>query len=228
MMKLRINISSLLKRKLDILSTNLPYEVSGYLTGKIIDGVIFIDDILIPRQSVSKTSAHVTPQAQVEMRQRHGDKVKQIIGQWHSHHNMGAYFSPTDLKQHREGCSFRELFVYVVSSLGNHLVRVYQQKPLRYVYSECELFSYEDSMDYLLSEIKEYVEVKDYGSYNEFEDNQKQQSSYQEEDKNPEEQVILNSSGICSKCSRDLDDVKYRTCSFCREKSRRLYHMKKK
>jgi hypothetical protein len=96
----------------------------------VIEGELYLDDVLIPRQRIGSTSDVISPEHQIALRREYGDKVKNIVGHWHSHHHMGAFWSPTDLELHNGIMQYRDYFVFVVSSQGNHLVKVCVKKPL--------------------------------------------------------------------------------------------------
>jgi len=127
---MKVNVSGKLMHKMNILSSEFRVEVGGYLTGKIVNGELFLDDVLIPNQRISSTSDIISPEHQIALRKQHGDKVKNIVGHWHSHHNMGAFWSATDTALHEGIMQYKEYFVFIVSSNGQHLAKVCVKKPL--------------------------------------------------------------------------------------------------
>ena len=72
--KMKINITSELKSKLDILSSEYSYEIGGYLIGEIKNGEIYLDGILIPNQKISKGSVEISGMNQVELLKKYGIK----------------------------------------------------------------------------------------------------------------------------------------------------------
>lgn len=140
MEKLTIHITPTLLTKLNVLSSEYTIEVGGYLTGEIKDNTIFLRDLLIPDQNISSGSVKITGEDQVKLRQKFGDKVKEILGHWHSHHSMGCFWSDTDENDMKNTMSFRKLFVWVVSSNGNHLIRVSQKEPFSIDINDCEFY----------------------------------------------------------------------------------------
>ena len=126
---IRLILTKKLKDKLDYLSTKYTKsEISGFITYKEIskdeNGVkIILDDLLIPPQKAHTSEVDVDGVGQIELRKEYGDKFLNIIGHWHSHHTMGAFFSSTDetmMNSYSENKNFR---LFIVSSLGKHLIR---------------------------------------------------------------------------------------------------------
>jgi len=140
MAKLTIHITPTLLTKLNVLSSEYTIEVGGYLTGEIKDNHIFLKDLLIPDQRISLSTVKITGEDQVKLRQKFGDKVKEILGHWHSHASMGCFWSNVDETDMKNTMSFRKFFVWVVSSNGNHLIRVSQRKPFSIDINDCEFY----------------------------------------------------------------------------------------
>jgi proteasome lid subunit RPN8/RPN11 len=128
-MKVYFNPSLLIK--LDILSSEYDSEIGGYLTGEVKNGKIILTDLLLPSQIVSSTSVTINPKDQIELLKKYGhEKCKKIIGHWHSHARMGCFWSGTDMNNMNGIMENKELFVFIVSSLKRHLVRVCLRNPL--------------------------------------------------------------------------------------------------
>lgn len=129
---MKINITSELKAKLDILTTDYNCEIGGYLTGYTKSGEIFLDGLLIPPQSVSVGSVKITPQDQIALLKKYGDKCKRIIGHFHSHHGMGAFWSGQDESDMASTMEFKPWFVFIVGSRGNYKIRICLKNPVTY------------------------------------------------------------------------------------------------
>lgn len=177
MTKMKIHIAPVLLTKLNVLSSEYAIEFGGYLTGEIKDNAIYLKDLLIPDQRITTTSVHISSEDQVKLRQKFGDKVKDIIGHWHSHNSMGCFWSPTDETDMRSVMSFRKFFVWVVSSEGNHLIRVSQREPFTYDFNDCEFYVKNLTLDLLRKQIdnliirNQEIVTGDIGTIEELEEN---------------------------------------------------------
>ena len=154
---MKINITSNLLTKLNVLSSEYSIEVGGYLTGEIRDGEIYLQDIIIPNQLISGVSVNIRPQDQVDLLRRYGDKCKKIIGKWHSHHNMGAFWSSIDANDIREIMEYKDLYVFMVSSLGNHLIKVCIKKPFKYEINDVKLFPKTVDLDIMRQQVDKLI-----------------------------------------------------------------------
>lgn len=137
---MKVNITALLMSKMDYIAKNYNVEFGGYLIGEIKDGEIHLQDLLIPNQTVSATSVDISPEAQMDLRRRYKDKVFKILGHFHSHHSMSAFFSATDEENMRNIMLKKKLFVFIVSSDKGHLVRISMRDPLNIDFNDCELY----------------------------------------------------------------------------------------
>jgi len=149
MKKIRINIAPVLLTKLNVLSSEYNVEISGYLTGEVKNNEIYLKDLLIPNQRIGFGYARISGEDQVALRNKFGDKVKEIIGHFHSHNSLGCFWSGTDEDDMRNTMSFRKFFVWVVSSNGNHLIRVSQREPFSYDFDDCEFYVKNLTLDLL-------------------------------------------------------------------------------
>lgn len=134
MVKYRIDIvmKELFKEKIDWISTHYDKEVNGFITGIIEDGKIIMEDLLIPIQESGSSSAEVTGANQVKLRKEYKDECKKIIGEWHSHHSLGCFWSGDDEKVINDFAQPRETTIFIVSSKGRHLVRVEMRNPFKF------------------------------------------------------------------------------------------------
>ena len=94
------NIQIQIKRDVDDkirwLTANYKEEISAFLTGDIKDGKIIIDGLLFPHQDVTSGSVDTDAKSLIKLRKEYGDECIRIIGHWHSHNTMGAFWSGTD------------------------------------------------------------------------------------------------------------------------------------
>ena len=137
---MRINISPSLKVTLETLNEEFDFEIAGYLLGKIVNKEIFLYDILIPSQQVSSGGVVISPEAQVELFKKHGNKCQNIIGHWHSHVDFGVFWSSTDEINMRNIMEYKKLYVFAVTSKNQHLIRVCVREPLDFDIDENNLY----------------------------------------------------------------------------------------
>lgn len=134
-----VHIRPSLLQKMEYISNNINVELGAYLTGEVKDGEIYLEEMMIPDQTISGTHVNITPDAQINLRRKYGEKVFKILGHWHSHHKMGCFWSGTDLDNMRNIILNKKFFVFVVSSLSNHLVRVSVRDPINFDLDNVEL-----------------------------------------------------------------------------------------
>ena len=138
---MKIKIYPSLLNKIDLLSNDYDIEVGGYLTGEIRDGVIVLKDLLIPEQMISIGSVEINSSGQVELFRKYGSKkCREIIGHWHSHHRLGCFWSGLDKVNMNNIMGYKDLYVFVVSSRKNHLIKICIKKPIN---AEFENVDYE-------------------------------------------------------------------------------------
>lgn len=131
-----VNITAELKTKLDILCSEYSYEIGGYLTGETRNGELFLTDILIPSQVVSSAHVEIRPQDQIDLLKRYKDKCKKIIGHFHSHHSMGAFWSGQDESNMENIMKYKKFFVFIVGSNKNYKVRVAIRDPVKHNFDD--------------------------------------------------------------------------------------------
>lgn len=151
---MKVNITASLMAKMNVLSSEYNIEVGGYLTGKIKNGEIFLDDLLIPNQRISAASVDINTNSQVEMFRKYGARCKKIIGHFHSHHSMGCFWSAIDLNNMNNIMGYKDLFVFIVSSKGNHKVKVCMKNPLTLEFDDCDLYLRTVMIDQLRMKMK--------------------------------------------------------------------------
>ena len=109
---------------------NYEQEIGAFIEGKITKEEIILEDILIPEQEADKGGIEIEGRNLVKLRKEYKDRCKKIIGEWHSHNDMGAFWSGTDEEFIKIFSERKSISVYVVSSKNaGHLVRVEVRKP---------------------------------------------------------------------------------------------------
>ncbi len=147
-----VEIEKELNDKLRWFTCNYENEIGGWLTGEITEDKIIIKDLLVPRQEVSSGSVDTEGKALIELRKEYGDRCLQIIGHWHSHNTMSAFWSHTDETFMETFTAPRGKAVFIVSSKKDgHLVRFEMSKPIKVIL---------DSLNYeIIGENKELIET---------------------------------------------------------------------
>jgi len=111
--------------------SNYDQEVNGWLIGEFKEDCIEIEDIIFPHQEVSGGSAETEGKNLARLRKEYGDKCTKIVGHWHSHNTMGAFWSQTDDEFIDQHMSTREKCIFIVSGRDRHLVRLEVRKPFK-------------------------------------------------------------------------------------------------
>lgn len=157
---MKINITSALISKLNILSSEYNVEVGGYLTGEIRKGEIYLDGLLIPNQLISSVTVSIHTNNQVELFRKYGKKCKRIIGHWHSHHSMGCGWSQVDERNMSNIMEYHDLFIFIVSSMGNHKVKMCMKKPFTLEIDDCDLHLRTVMIDQLRTQMQKLMNNK--------------------------------------------------------------------
>jgi len=126
---LKIEIKKEVEDQISWFTNNYEEEISAYLTGEIKEGVIKIDGLLFPHQDVSSGSVEVESKNLIKLRKEYGNECLRIIGHWHSHHNMGAFWSSTDDQFIKEYSRTKEISLFIVSSTKGNRIMVVSNKP---------------------------------------------------------------------------------------------------
>jgi proteasome lid subunit RPN8/RPN11 len=128
----KLTMTRRLLEKLDCLSTDYPNEVCGLLTySKMDKDEIILDDILIPPQKVTSATVDLDGDDLVAMRREYKDKCLKIVGHFHSHQSMGAFFSDTDEKMMKQYSENKNVCIFIVGSNGTHKIRVVMNEPFK-------------------------------------------------------------------------------------------------
>lgn len=127
---LKVKVNKDVDDKINWLTANYADEISAFLTGELKDGVLTIDGMLFPHQDVSSVSVDVEPKNLIKLRKEYGDECLRIVGHWHSHNTMTAFWSGTDDTFINQYSKTKDLCVFFVScTTSKHLVKLTMTKP---------------------------------------------------------------------------------------------------
>ena len=124
-------ISEELDLKMKYLSDNFEKEIGGWIIGEYKDDGIYLNDLLIPEQEVSSASVDINAGSSGKLVKEFKEKCTKIIGHWHSHCKMGCFWSYTDENNMEEIMKPRKRFLFIVSSKGEHKIRLELKEPFR-------------------------------------------------------------------------------------------------
>ena len=143
--KLKIVMEPKFKETIDWFSNEYDKEIGGWIEGTITEDEIRLKGLLIPHQTSGHSSVDMTTKQIIQLRKEYGNKCANIIGEWHSHAKLGAFWSITDDDFVKQYMAPREIGIFIVSSEGKHLIKVEIKKPfamsldkLGYVYERVE------------------------------------------------------------------------------------------
>lgn len=131
--------------RIEWLTHNYDKEISAWLTGELKDNQVIIDGLLFPHQEVGSASVDTDTKQLIKLRKEYGDECKRIIGHWHSHNTMGAFFSGTDDKFMEEHTNGRELRVFLVTSTHGNKARLEMRKPFRLSINDINIIQKKDN-----------------------------------------------------------------------------------
>jgi len=114
---LSVVLTKEIKGKLNALTKRLSTEIGGWLAGEVKDGVIRVDDLLIPKQEVSAAAVDIDPGDMVKLVKEYGKRTERIVGHWHSHNSMKAFWSATDetLMKEKMEPPEQQMFLFIVT-----------------------------------------------------------------------------------------------------------------
>ena len=112
---IRVEVNENLSKKLKYLSA-YDFEIGGWLVGELKNKVYYLDDVIIPPQEVSGGETEQNGDSISWILQKHPKQVKRILGHWHSHNTMGAFFSAGDHSNHKVIMNGKKLFLFLVTS----------------------------------------------------------------------------------------------------------------
>ncbi len=158
--KFDVKMSNLFKEKIDYFSLHYDLEIGGFIIGEFKEDEVYLEDLIFPKQTVSSAEVEIGAKEMVLMRKEYGDLCLKMIGQWHSHNSMGAFWSSTDdnemieryMKNHDTG-------LFIVSSKGNHLIRIDCKKPFYFKINNLD-YSVEEVESPLTQELKKVISDK--------------------------------------------------------------------
>jgi proteasome lid subunit RPN8/RPN11 len=160
---MKIHFNPLLMKKIEYIVASFNLEIGGYLTGEIKEGEIYLDDLLIPNQKISVASVEITPQDQLELRQKYKDKVFKILGHFHSHNTMGAFWSGIDENNMSTIMKTKNIFVFMVSSYRGgeyeHKIRVSIRNPITLDINDIEVDVFGNEIQDLQNRINEIKNI---------------------------------------------------------------------
>ena len=137
----KIIITPLLMNKLDILTSEYDKEIGGYITGEVKDGIIYLDDILIPPQVVSAASVEITSSDQIMLLKKYGSKkCQKICGHMHSHAKMGVFWSNRDLITMKDIMTYKDKYIFIVGSNKKYLIKICTKIPFRAEFDNYDLY----------------------------------------------------------------------------------------
>jgi len=158
----KVYINKKLMNKLEIISTEFDKELGGLLLGKTTEEGILIESIIFPKQTVTGGSVDMDAKDLVEARKQFAKDWGRIIGYWHSHNTLGAFWSAGDEQEHiRLMGKERDFCVFIVSSKDKHRVRLDVNKPFKMTLDNLPLYIISKDRDKLkdavLKEIKQCI-----------------------------------------------------------------------
>lgn len=131
---IEVHITNDLYQRLMALTNECDSEVGGILLGEINEGKVHLDEVIIPKQTVS--SAHVEmnmeeiANAISPMITKKPEIAKRIKGWWHTHYDFGTFWSVTDEKTINKLTEFMGLCISVnTNQKGSMKVRIDMLKP---------------------------------------------------------------------------------------------------
>lgn len=120
------------------LVNNYEKEIAGWIVGKIDKDGVYMEELLIPEQEVGGSHVDMTAGNIVKMRNEYGAaKCKRIIGEWHSHNSMSAYWSYVDEDLIKQLMNQRTACIFIVSSVKDgHRIRMDFKEPFQMTVDE--------------------------------------------------------------------------------------------
>jgi len=128
----KVYINENISKRINWLVNNYKNEIGAFLTGEIKDNKIYVDGLLFYEQEVSIGEVDADGKALVKMRGEYGDECERIIGHFHSHNIMRAFWSATDEEFIKQFSGRRDLTLFIVASASDGmLIRLELNKPLK-------------------------------------------------------------------------------------------------
>lgn len=154
----KIIITPLLMNKLDILSSEYNQEIGGYITGEVKEGVIYMDDILIPTQVVTGGSVDINPGDQVGLYKKFGKKCQKILGHMHTHPgSLGCFWSDRDLVTMKDIMTYKKFYIFIVGSNKKYLIKICTKLPFKAEFDNYDLYIKSTRLDSVRNWIRQII-----------------------------------------------------------------------
>jgi len=159
---MKIIITEAAALKLESYVRNCDIEISGMGKTRIENNIIYIDDVCIFKQKCTPSNT-VLDMADMmgfltELIQK-GENPKDFKLWWHSHVNMGVFWSSTDVNTMENSLEFPLLVSIVTNKRGEFKARIDLNEPIKISKDDIPVeieFSYEHD-DEIIAEIKEKI-----------------------------------------------------------------------
>jgi len=129
--------------------------------GNAVNNHIMVDELIFPKQKNSGASTLADEGVMIDLLQSlPPDKQNRIGFWWHSHVNMGTFWSSTDHDNMSEWVISPYLVSVVFNKKGEYLSRYYQYAPVRHVCDDVDIIVIQDRdvIDYCEKEMTDKVE----------------------------------------------------------------------
>lgn len=151
--------------KLDWITNKYKHEIQVWLGGEINNEQLIIDDLLLSKQTATTGDVEVKGKQLILMRKEYGDRCTRIIGQFHSHINMGCFWSPTDINMQEKFLknSSKDYAIFIVGSKGEYLTRLALKKPFPVIINDVQLIEISEESEDLENfkkEVKQKVTIR--------------------------------------------------------------------
>lgn len=159
---MEVNINKNTMDKLKVLS-EYDFEVAAWLIGGVKDGDVLIEDIIIPKQDAGAGSVDIDEEGIIDVLKNHKSKVNKIIGHFHTHSSMGAFWSGQDEENMNVLMRRRDYFIFIVMSHRDdkyvYRLKLMLNKPFK-IYKECALNIINGELDKVRKDIDKIVKKK--------------------------------------------------------------------
>jgi hypothetical protein len=138
---MKLIIQSTAYQKIRAYTDICPKEISGLGKVEMIDGKLTVTDVTIFEQTVSASHSTIPPEALAKFQNdmvKKGGSMKQWCLWWHSHAEMGVFFSGTDTNTIDSSTEFPYLVSLVVNKKGDSKARIDVYQPV-HMFSDLEV-----------------------------------------------------------------------------------------
>lgn len=131
---LQVFLTHELEQKLTYLTKHCNNEIGGVLLGNMNKGNLVIDDVIVPKQTVSgghvDMNATAVADAIAPLIKKNPKIAQRVKGWWHSHYNFGTHWSHKDEETIESLVNFMNFCVSINTNQdGNILIRLDINKP---------------------------------------------------------------------------------------------------